>query len=386
MKQNTKTYLLLIAFGVGLYAALMNLGTVLFVLGKGFGLIMPVLLGLIFAFILSVPMNGFEKLLLRARKGKESKLIRPLSLLLTLASIILVLVVVVTAAIPALVSSVMSVVDLIQARWPEWLALVQERWPEWTAQLSQAGIDLSQVPLWLENLDFEQLFRQLTSGAGTLLSSAVDVATSTVSTLGSCAFALVIAIYMLLDKRSLARQTKKLTYAHLNERWAGRLLHVATLTRDTFSKFLSGQCTEAIILGLLIFFTFTLLRLPYAGLIAMLTGVCAFVPYVGAFAACVIGTFLTLLVDPIKAVVCLATYLIVQFVETQFIYPHVVGGSIGLSPLWTLIAALVGGNLFGLFGMVFFVPLTAVVYTLIRESTNRRLERRKTAAGQKEEV
>lgn len=373
MKMQFKGYLLLIAFGVGLYAALMNLGAVLAVLGKGLGLILPVLLGLVFAFVLSVPMNGFDRLLRKAWKGKESKAIRPLSLLLTFASILLVVVIVVNAAIPALVTSVMSVVELVQARWPEWLATLERNWPEWTAQLQQVGVDLSQVPEWLESLDLKQLFRQLTTGAGSLLVSAVDVAAATVSTIASVVFALIIAIYVLLDKQNLTRQTRKLVQAYCKPAVAERLFHVAALARDTFSKFLSGQCVEAIILGVLIFVAFSLFGLPYAPLIAMLTGVCAFVPYVGALASCVIGTFLTLLVNPVQAIICLAVYLIIQFVESQFIYPHVVGNSVGLSPLWTLIAALVGGNLFGLPGMIFFVPLTAVIYTLIREGTHRRL-------------
>ena len=372
MRSETKRSLLLIAFGVCLYATLMNLGVVLGVLGKGVKLILPLLLGLVFAFILSVPMNGFEALLRKAWKGRESKAIRPLSLLLTLASILLVLIVVVTAAIPALVSSIMSVVELIQTRWPEWMALLQTRWPEWTLQLSRLGVDLAQVPEWLESLDFQQLFRQLTTGAGSLLSSAVDAAAATVSAIGSCVFAAIIAVYILLDKQNLSRQCSKLLRAYLKPERAEGVIHVAVLARDTFSKFLSGQCTEAVILGLLIFFVFSLLGLPYAGLLAMLTGVCAFVPYVGAFLSCAVGTFLTLLVDPVQALVCLAAYLIIQFVETQFIYPHVVGSSVGLSPLWTLVAALVGGNLFGLFGMVFFVPLTAVLCTVLRENVRRR--------------
>lgn len=373
MKSETKRYLLLIAFGVGLYAALMNLGAVVGVLGKVVKLMLPVLLGLVFAFILSVPMNGFEKLLRKAWRGKGSRLIRPLSLLLTLVSIGLVLVLVVTAAIPALVTSVMSVVDLFQTRWPEWMDWLQERWPAWTVQLEQMGVNLSQVPVWLESIELGQVVRQLSSGAGSLLSSAVDAAATAVSAITSCVFALIVAVYVLLDKRNLARQARNLTCAYLKPSVAQRMIHIATLTRDTFSKFLSGQCMEAIILGLLIFITFSLLGLPYAPLIAMLTGVCAFVPYVGALVSCVIGTFLTLLTDPVQAIICLAAYLIIQFVETQFIYPHVVGSSVGLSPLWTLIAALVGGNLFGLPGMVFFVPLTAVIYTLVRESTQRRL-------------
>lgn len=367
MKAQLKKPMLLIAFGVGLYALLMNLDAALALVGRAAGILLPVVLGLVIAFILSVPMGAFYRGLRRLCKGREQSWMNPASLGLTLLAIVLVLVVVVTAAIPALKESILSVVELIKSRWPEWLAYVQEHWPQWAEQLGA-------LPERLESLDWEQLFRQVTSGATSLLSSAVDVASATVSGVSSAVFAFVIAIYVLLDRKRLTRQSQALCRAWLKEKRAERVFYVCRLSRDTFSKFLSGQCTEAIILGLLIFITFSLLRLPYAGLIAMLTGVCAFVPYVGALVACVVGTFLTLLVDPLQAVVCLVVYLVVQFVENQFIYPHVVGSSVGLSPLWTLIAALVGGNLFGLFGIIFFVPLTAVLYTLVREATLKRLE------------
>ena len=116
--------------------------------------------------------------------------------------------------------------------------------------------------------------------------------------------------------------------------------------------------------------------MPYAGLIGFLTALFAFIPYVGAFASCAIGAFLTLLAAPDQAIPCVIVYLVVQFVENQFIYPHVVGSSVGLSALWTLIAALVGGNLFGVVGIVFFIPIVAVLYELFREWTNARLAAR----------
>lgn len=387
MKQQTKQWLGLIAFGVVLYAALMNFGTVTTLVETVLGLIMPVIIGLFFAFVLSVPMGGYERLLRKWSK-KEWKGLSGVSLILTMITIFLVLVVVVTTAVPVFVSSVMSVIDQLRQRWPEWMTMLQERWPEWSHQLTEAGINLNQVPAWLETLDYRQIFMELTSGAGSLISSAVGVATTTFSWLGTVVFGLIVAFYVLLDKKRLCRQCGMICDASLPERWSKRLRYVATMSNDIFRKFLSGQCIEAIVLGSLIMITFSIAGLPYAALIAMLTSVCAFIPYVGAFLSCVIGTFLTLLSSPKQAILCLIIYMVVQFVETQFIYPHVVGGSVGLSPLWTLVAALVGGKLFGLLGMIFFVPLTAVIYTLVREVTLSQLKKKKTlpALAETEEI
>ena len=124
-------------------------------------------------------------------------------------------------------------------------------------------------------------------------------------------------------------------------------------------------------MAVLIFISFTIFKIPYASLIGILTAVCAFVPYVGAFISCFIGAFMVLLVNPSQVIIAIIIYLVIQFVETQLIYPHVVGTSVGLSPLLTLIAVLIGGSLFGLFGMIFFIPICAVLVTLISEYTNR---------------
>lgn len=143
---------------------------------------------------------------------------------------------------------------------------------------------------------------------------------------------------------------------------------------------------EAVLLSLLIFVAFKLFKLPYAGLIAFLTGIFAFIPYIGAFIACVLGVFLTLLADPSKALLCLIVYLIVQFIENQFIYPYVVGSSVGLAPLWTVIAALLGGKLFGVPGIVFSIPLTAALYILIREHTYEKIKQEKEERNRNENL
>lgn len=365
MKEKWTRPLFLITFGVALYAALMNLSDVSRFLEKIIGLVFPILLGLIFAFILSVPMRGFEHLFARlttgSRRSFKNSLIQGISLILTLSCIALVITLAVTIAVPELAASARSIIPL-----------VKEQWPRWAALLNSYHIDLSEITAWFASFDLESL----SGSAGILFSSAVNVASSTVSGIANTVFGFVIAIYILLSKDVLAAQMNKLMAAHLKPSVSGRICYVAALVRDTYSKFLSGQCVEAILLGVLIFIAYTLFRLPYAGLVAFLTGIFSFVPYVGALAACFIGAFLILLASPSQFILCIIVFLVVQFIENQFIYPYVVGNSVGLSPLWTLIAALLGGKLFGLLGIIFFIPFMAVCYTLVRENTNRKLEKR----------
>ena len=365
-----KQYLLLIAFAVALFAGLMNLGTVLGFAGNLIRLLYPVLLGMLLAFILNVPMRGVEKLLRKAfgkSADKCAQAIRGLSLLLSLAAVILVVVLVVTMLLPEVIASVNSIIALVEARLPEWIAV-----------LNSYDIDTTWINDWItekiSQLDVENLIKQLGNGAGSVISSVADIAATTVSGVVNGVFATIIAIYTLLSKQDLARQGKKLLYAHLKPSLASEVCRVLNLIVDTYSKFFSGQCVEALILGCLIFLAFTGMNLPYASLIAVLTAVFALIPYVGAFASCCVGAFLTLLADPSHVLLCVVVYLVVQFVENQFIYPHVVGGSVGLSPLWTLVAALLGGKLLGIVGVVFFIPMVAVVQLLLSEDTNRRLK------------
>lgn len=365
-----KQIMLLIAFGVALFAALTNLTAVIGFAGMLVQLVYPVLLGMLLAFILNVPMRAFERLL-RYLFGKSAdkivKLIHALSLLLSLASVILVLVLVVTMLLPEIISSVNSIIALVQKRIPDWIAL-----------LNNYDIDTTGISNWisgkLTKLDMESLIQQLGNGAGSVISSVAGIAASTVSAVANAGFAVIIAIYILVSKRDLSRQGKKLLYAHLKPSLAGEICRVMNLIMDTYCKFFSGQCLEALILGTLILLAFTAMKLPYASLIAVLTSVCALIPYVGAFVSFTIGTVLTLLADPSHVLLCVIVYLVVQFVENQIIYPHVVGSSVGLSPLWTLVAAILGGKLFGIVGVVLFIPMVAVVQQLLGEDTDRRLQ------------
>lgn len=374
MDKKFKYSLLLVAFGVVLYAALMNLSTVLTFFNGLVAMVLPLLIGFVGAFVLNVPMRGIEKQLNRffdgfkRRPGK--KLIRGISFILTLACVALVVLLVCTLVIPELVDSIVSLYDLIVAKWPTWMEVIRSYDIEWINQ-------------WLAGVDFNALLAEITSGAGSLISSAVDIFSTAVSSVTTIGIGLVLMIYTLLSKDELARQGKKLLRAMVNEKIERNVLHVLELINSTYSRFLSGQCVEACILGTLIAASFSIFGIPYASLTGVVTAVFAFIPYVGAFAACALGAFLVLLAEPGKVLVCIAVYLVVQFVENQFIYPHVVGTSVGLGALWTLMAVILGGKLMGLLGMIFFIPLVAVLMTLLREHTNKLLERKERAAAAK---
>jgi len=369
MDKKFKQNLLLIAFGVVLYAALMHLDAVIGLLKKAVDLAVPVVAGFVIAFVLNVPMAGLEKHLrkisLKGKRQLPEALITGVSLGLTLVIVALILFLVGKMLVPELTSSAVSLYELVLKKVPE---LVQV--------LSEYDIDISWVVGWLESLNLGQLLQKVTVGAGSVISSAVNIAVSAVSGVTNAVIALIIAFYVLLGKCNLSRQAQKLARAYLKESVAEYLIRVGKLVKELYSKFLSGQCVEACILGVLMVIFLGIFRIPHATLIGVLAAIGTLIPYVGSFAACAIGAFLVLLVNPGKVLVCIIVYLVVQFVENQFIYPHVVGTSVGLSALWTLVAVLVGGKLMGLLGMIFFIPLTAVVVTLLREHTENVIARK----------
>ena len=371
MDKKLRHTLIVVGFGVALYAALMNLGHVLSFLKNLINLALPLAIGFVLAFILNVPMRAIENRLKKlcggCKKQPGKKFLRLVSLFMTLICVLLVIVLLSTLIVPELIDSVVSLYEL-----------VLEKWPLWMEQLR--GLDLAWVNEWLETADINSLLSHFTSGAGGILSSALGIVTGTITGVVTAGIGCVLMIYALISKDELARQGKKLLHAVAGERLERNTLHVLELINSTYSKFLSGQCLEACILGTLIFIAFSIAGIPYASLTAVLTAVCAFIPYVGAFLACFVGAFLVFLATPGKVILCVAVYLVVQFVENQFIYPHVVGTSVGLGAMWTLMAVILGGKLMGILGMIFFIPLVAVLMTLLKEWANMRIEQKNLAS------
>ena len=380
MSRSMKEIALLAFACVALFVALTRLDAVIGFLGSLLGLVQPVLAGGIIAFFLNVPMTAIERGLAAAsRKAKrriKPALLRTVAMVLTLLGVALVLTLVVSIVVPEFVSSISAIVNT-----------TMEKIPLWLSALEQYGLDTEWVKsqldaLHLGDVDLSALAQKLTAGAGSLLEALLRLAISAVGTLGNALIALVLAMYMLSGKDALRAQFKKLIFAFLPDPVAREICRVGTLVNQTFFKFLTGQCVDSLLLGVMLFLAFSLFGIPYASVVAVTTAVFSFIPYVGAFLACAISILLILMVDPIKALVGLIVFLTVQFCEGQFLYPRVVGGSVGLSPLWTLVAALVGGELLGIVGMIFFIPVGAVIYQLLRERADAALKKKAAAKAE----
>ena len=373
---NTKKAMLVTITGVVLFAALMNFSAVTAYASKLISLVLPVVVGAIIALFIIVPMNGIQKILKRmfakAKKKPSEKALTVVSFLLTLVCVALVLTMVLTLLIPELTSSVKGLYVQIEARIKE-LSL-----KHFDVQWIQDIVSKINFKAILDN--FSEIVNKLTTGADFIFVNVISVFSSTINIVTTALFAIIISIYAALEKRTVAKHGKLLIGAYLKPSWAKGILRFCRSFSEIFSKFLFGQCSEALILGVLIFISFSIFKMPYASLVAVLTAVCAIIPYIGAFISCAISVFLTLLVAPEKALLCLIIYLAVQFVETQLIYPRVVGTAVGLSPLYTLVAALIGGNLLGIVGIIFFIPLFAVILELFKENASSRIEK-KIASG-----
>ncbi len=368
-KSRMKSYMLLITFTAALLVVVLNVSSALGLLGRLWQELSPIVIACIIAFVANVPMTAIGNRLRKLSRGKKKPMpesaIGIISLLITILILVLLGTLVSTLAIPQLVQSVKSIVDTIREKIPELLAY-----------LESLNFDTTTAEQYLEKLDFNTVLSHFTDNAGNVLSVIVGAASSTIGSIVTFLMALIISIYIILNKQTLSHQAKSIAYANLRKDRADKLCYVAALTTRTYSKFLSGQCIEAVILGALLAIALSLFGIPYAGVIAVTTSLMSFVPYVGAFLSCLIGVLLVLMVDPFKALMCFVVFECVQFIEGHFIYPKVVGNSVGLPSMWTLIAVLLGGKLFGLLGMLFFIPLVAVLYTLITEDTRKKLKQK----------
>ncbi len=368
MDKNTKHKFYMIAFGIVLFWGLSNIKLLWLLLGKIGSVTAPIWIGFLMAFVLHVPVCAFEKLLLSiSEKLKWSirrQILYTVSIFLSLVCIIALLGISVVLILPELSNSMTNIIAEVETQWPVWIKTLELYWPG----------DIN-IFSWVEELDMKQTIEQIIGSANSMVTVIAGTFSTFLSRTTTFLLSVIIAIYVLTEKKNLARQARKLLYAYFDKTISDKVYVIASLIQTTYSKFLSGQCVEAFILGTLMFVFFLLFKLPYAGLIGVLTGILSFIPYVGAFASCFIGAVLIFLSNPHKVLIAIIVYQCVQFVENQFIYPRVVGNSVGLSPLWTLIALIIGGNLFGIMGMIFFIPLTSVLCTLISKDANQRLKK-----------
>ena len=374
-KENMKKIRWLIAFAVLLYLGVQNLDIIINTAQVLLGFLFPFIVGFGIAFILNVPMKFIEHHLfgkaLKQEKKAAKKLARPVSLVLAICFVICLVVIVMLVVVPELAATFVNVGKKIEENIPAF--------QKWIDNMSGNN---PEIVKWTQSLDIDpgkmidSVLAVLKSGVDNIVSSTVSITMGLLSTAMNVSIGFVLACYILLQKEKLQQQIKKAMYAMFPEKPVRYIEHVWKLANRIFSSFITGQCIEAVILGSMFFVSMTILRFPYAMLVGVLIAFTALIPVFGGIIGCWVAFFLILMVSPVKAVLFLGLFLILQQIEGNLIYPHVVGSSVGLPSIWVLVAVTLGGSLMGIVGMLIFIPLISVIYTLFREWVYGRLEKK----------
>ena len=341
-----------------------------------FGISQPFIWGGAIAFVMNIPLNGVEKRLLKNWRGKRAeKLKRPVGIVLSLLLILFILIFVIMTVVPQLGKTVMDLGNKLPAFFDN--AMIE---------LEKLCASNPQIVGYLEelqniSLDWDKILNGaldfLQNGVGSVVTSTVSVASTIIGVAVNVVVALIFSIYVLSQKERLGDQGRRILKAYMPEKINAQVLRVLELLSSNFSSFISGQCLEAVILGTMFVITLTVFRIPYALLIGVLIAFTALIPIVGSFIGCVVGAFLILVDSPMKALIFVIIFLVLQQIEGNLIYPHVVGNSVGLPSMWVLVAVTLGGSLMGIAGMLLFIPLVSTAYTLLRDDVNGRNARAK---------
>ena len=383
-KMSIKKIRELIVFTALLVVALWKFDVVLGVLKTIWDIIFPFVLGGAIAFLTNVPMSFLEKKIFENVKKKNKivrKLKRPISLILTIVLVVGVIALVMFGVIPQLTRTMGTLVTSINDFIPQmqsWIGEFFHNNQEIMNLVDQIEFDPDQAIKWGISL--------LGNGAGNMMNTTMSAVGSIVSGVATFFIAFSFACYILFQKEKLHIQIRKVFFAFLPRQKADTFLKVCSLTYRTFANFIAGQCLEAVILGSMFVVTLSILRMPYALLIGILIAFTALIPIFGAFIGCAVGSFLIFMVNPQQAILFVIVFLVLQQIEGNLIYPHVVGESVGLPSIWVLAAVTIGGSLMGIVGMLVFIPLLSVIYTIFREFVYLRLKKQNIKQVTKTEI
>lgn len=364
-KKTVKRILLIITFTVLLIWAIYNHKLLFKYIGELYSLISPFVIGLCIAYVVNVIMRPIERLwmkLLSKCKGKwVEKMKRPICLLLSILLVIGIILAVIFIIMPELSDSVSSLVSMV----PSYVSEVESWWEALALRLDKYGVELPKF-----SFDTDKFIQILKDGGTAVLNTTLSATTSIVTAVINIVLALAFSIYVLAQKETLKRQSKKVLAKLMKPEKMQKLLDMLDLINRTFTNFITGQLTEAVIIGALCFIGMSIFRMPYAPAISVLVGFTALIPVFGAFIGTAIGAFLILLVKPIQAVWFVVFIIVLQQFEGNLIYPKVVGKSVGLPGIWVLVAVTIGGNAMGVVGMLISVPLCSVLYVVARNAVN----------------
>lgn len=370
--ENVRKKIFIGVFLIVFFFVCYNINAICGWIGTFFGILFPFITGGAIAFVLNVPMRWIEKGIFRSPKlfsgRKWASLRRGLSMIITIVLTVLLLTLLCYMIIPQLIFTIGQLIKQIPPGVKKLTLLAEEQFN---------NVPMSREIIENFAADWKSLLEKsmgiLKDTLNGVLEGGISAVSGFLSGVLNFIIGFIFAIYILAQKEKLGTQAKMILYAIFDEKVAGEIVSVAALTEKTFASFISGQCTEAVILATMFSVTMTIMKLPYALLIGLLIGSTSLIPVVGTFIGCIIGALLILLVDPMQALTFVIMFVILQQLEGNLIYPKVVGDSIGLPGIWVLLSVTVGGSLFGVGGIIIFIPAVSVVYSLFRRYVYTRL-------------
>ena len=368
MKLNKKDIRFLILYTVLLIFGFIYIKEIFSILRYIIKIFMPFIIGIMIAFVLNVLMEVIEnKWFEKLNWNKNTK--RAVSLTLSIFIVIGFFIILMLLIIPNLQDTIVIFANNI----PDYLSNLKEL----LLKLNVSNNVINDIMETLSNLG-DTAKEYVLNNSGKVIEATFGIASNVLNAFINVFIGIVFAIYFLIDKEKISRQFNNIMKAYLPSKSCNKIIDIAKLSNRVFANFVSGQCLEAIIIGVLCFFGMIILRLPYAGAISVLVGFTALIPVFGAFIGTIVGAFLIFMVNPLQAVIFVIFIIVLQQLEGNLIYPHVVGKSVGLPGIWVLVAVTVGASINGILGMLLSVPLASIIYSILKTDVNLKLKKKNT--------
>ena len=368
MKLNKKDIRFLILYTILLIFGFIYIKEIFSILRNIIKIFMPFIIGIMIAFVLNVLMEVIEnKWFEKLNWNKNTK--RALSLTLSIFIVIGFFIILMLLIIPNLQDTIVIFANNI----PDYLSNLKEL----LLKLNVSNNVINDIMETLSNLG-DTAKEYVLNNSGKVIEATFGIASNVLNAFVNVFIGIVFAIYFLIDKEKISRQFNNIMKAYLPNKSCKKIVDIAELSNRVFANFVSGQCLEAIIIGVLCFFGMIILRLPYAGAISVLVGFTALIPVFGAFIGTIVGAFLIFMVNPLQAVIFVIFIIVLQQLEGNLIYPHVVGKSVGLPGIWVLVAVTLGASINGVLGMLLSVPLASIIYSILKTDVNLKLKKKNT--------
>lgn len=331
------------------------------------GAVLPVVVAMAVAYIINLPMSFYERHYFTKQKHKKwvQRSRRPVCIVGAILTICAIVALIVVLVLPELMDCLKFIISEI----PPFIDRVLDS--EVARAIMPGGMEAELDKInWSTLVD--SVVNVIKSGIGSAFTTVIDLVGSVFSGVFNALICVILAVYFLVGKERLIRHVRRIMHSYIRPKWLKRIEYVLSLLNESYRKYIVGQCTEAVILGVLCMLGMLIFRFPYAGMIGALVAFMALIPVAGAFIAAGVGALMILTVSPLKALLFVVFFIILQQLEGNLIYPKVVGKSVGLSAWLVLAAVTVGGALLGIVGMLISVPIAAVLYRLIKEDIERR--------------